>query len=267
MYQHTTPPFSLALITGASSGIGAAISHLLAEKGIPLIIAGRNSESLNVVAEQLKTRVPVTLFLGDLADSATRQKLLSLVKQRTPDLIINNAGFGLYGDVLNYETSVQEGIIEVNINAVFELAVEGARALRSQKRQGVIVNISSAADRLIFPGSAVYAATKAFVTQFSLSFDFETRDHGIRVLAACPGRVKTDFSFRASGGKLPSGNRLSMAPEFAAEEIWKQIQKRQSRRVFDWKTYWGTLVLRFLMPKKWMAKILSSAINKKTMDK
>src|ERR1700728_1079087 len=121
--------FSLALVTGASSGIGEAVARLLADKGIPLIIHGRNKEKLEKLAAELTLKVNVWIIIGDLADREGRDQVIKVINDRLPDLVINNAGFGLFGDVLTYSTQDEMKILEVDGNATVELTIEAARCL------------------------------------------------------------------------------------------------------------------------------------------
>lgn len=252
--------FSLACITGASSGIGEALCHLLAEKGIDLIIAGRNIDKLNQLASQLKVRTRIVS--GDLSLADDRKKLIEVIYKETPDLMINNAGFGLYGDALTFETPAQMEILKLNIDAVVEMSLESARAMISKDKRGVILNVSSAAAFQILPGFTLYAASKGFVNQFSESLNEELQPYGVSVLAACPGMVATNFRKRASEGK--AANELSslvMTPSFAAEQIWQQIQKRKSIHTFNWKYRLGTFLTQYIIPKKWAIKLVRSNIQ------
>lgn len=255
--------FAMALITGASSGLGEALCRLLAAKGIALLITGRNSSKLEQLALELQKQVKVIHFSADLAILSDRSKVIDILREYSPDLVINNAGFGLYGDILSYPTTAQLDILNVNGNAVLEISIEAARVMMVQKKQGFIVNISSAAAFQIFPQMAVYAAAKAFVNSFSEAFDMEMERYGIRILTACPGMIDTAFSVRAGGATSHTMNdNLKMSTEFAAEEIWWQIQKAKPLHIFDWKYRLGTY-LGFFIPKKWRAKILRKRITKR----
>jgi hypothetical protein len=255
--------FSLALVTGASSGIGEALCHLLASKGIPLLITGRNHTQLEQLAARLAKHVTVVSLPADLAIPEERKKIIKMIGKYSPDLVINNAGMGLYGDALTHATEKQVEILTVNGEAVLEITLEAARNLKLRNRPGVILNVASSAAFQIFPQLAVYAAVKTFVTNFSESFDQEMQPYGIRVLTACPGMVKTAFSKRA-GGSTPTGldKSLAMTPKFAAQEIWWQIQKGKMVHLFDWKyrlfTYLG-----YMLPKSWRIAILRRSIENK----
>ncbi|MGA8163839.1 MAG: SDR family NAD(P)-dependent oxidoreductase [Waddliaceae bacterium] len=252
--------FDLALVTGASSGIGRQLSRILAEEGIPLIIAARHVDQLNTLAQELGQKVEVTVFPVDLASPQEREKLIEKIGETVPNLVVNNAGFGLYGEALSYKIAQSMAMMEVNAAAVLELSLEAARVMISKHREGVILNVSSAAAFQIFPYFSVYAATKAFVNAFSESFDAELKPYGIRVLTSCPGVVATDFQRRASGGATREA-AFSMSVEFAANEIWKQIQQEKPLHIFDWKYRLGTFLGRYFIPKSLLVKILAKVIK------
>lgn len=257
--------FDLALVTGASSGIGEAFAELLADQGTALVISGRNQGRLNAVAERLRSKVEVSVVQADLSDVKERGKLVEVIKNRAPDLVVNNAGFGFYGEAVNLSTKKQMEMLEVDGAAVLELSLEGAKAMIEKGKKGVILNVSSAAAFQIFPYFAVYAAVKAFVNSFSQSFDEEVRAKGVRVLAACPGVVATRFRKRASQGKQQESDPFAMSQEFAANELWKQIQLEKPIRTFDWKYRVATFFSRYLVPNKLIAKFAKKAI--KAIDK
>lgn len=251
--------FSLALVTGASSGIGLALCHLLANNGIDLIISGRNEAQLTLLANELKNKVKVITCVGDLLVPAERQQVIDTIHTHAPDLVINNAGFGLYGEILTYDTQSQLDILNINATVLLELSIEAARTLISRKKPGVIMNVASVAALSVFPNSAVYASAKAFVLQFSQAFDYEVEPHGVRVLVCCPGMVETNFSQRAAGKNVEPDRSLVMTAEFAAQEIWWQIQQRKKCHIFNWK-YRLAISLSHFIPQKWLASLLAKRI-------
>lgn len=252
--------FTLALVTGASSGIGEALCRLLASKGIELILSGRNQAKLQEIAAGLPTHAEI--IPADLANGATRSKIIEKIQQRVPDLVINNAGFGLYGEALSHSTKDQMEILAVNGNAVLEITLEAARAMINASKKGVILNVSSAAAMQVFPYFAVYSAAKTFVNQFSESLDWETRYHGVRILTSCPGMVATDFPNRAA--KRPIGRQSdahTMTAAYAAQEIWHQIETEKPLHIFNWRYRLATFASRYLIPKSWVAHTLRNNIR------
>lgn len=253
--------FKTALITGASYGIGEALARLLAEKGIPLMLVARSSERLHSLAKDLSPLVPVEVIVCDLSHPGQLISLVKAVKSRKPDLIINNAGFGLYGDILTYQTEQLQEMVDVNVKALMELTIEGARALVGSGKQGVILNVSSVAGEMkIFPTFSIYAASKSFVTRFSESFDFEVAPLGVRILTSCPGMVDTHFRYRASGNEHQKASSRSMSVDYAAKEIWWQIQKRKRVHIFNWKYQW------MLALSRWIPKFLLSKGMRKEIE-
>lgn len=259
---------NMALVTGASSGIGMEICRLLASKNIPVIMTGRNIDRLNSLAFELRENYQnkqdgtpqIISFDADLQTDEGRYRVVQAIWKYAPDLIVNNAGIGLYGNALSHDTKEHLRLIEVNILALTEFTLEGAKAMSKANKGGVILNISSACDHLVFPDFSVYAASKAYVTSFSTSLYYEMLPLGVHVLTASPGMVSTNFRKRASGGNVHS-SLSSMSSEFAAKELWKQIQNRKKRVVFDWKTRLGLLLAKCL-PEKWSACLLSYSIRR-----
>lgn len=256
----TKTSFEWALVTGASSGIGEAVAHRLALEGINLILAGRNREKLEDLAQKMPVRSLIAQ--GDLMKAEDRKALIKLIHQHAPDLVINNAGIGFYGELLTRETEEQTAIIEVDVLALTEITIESARTLISKGKKGVILNVSSAAAWPIFPYFSVYSASKAFVNQFTRSFDSELSRHGIRVQASCPGMVDTQFRARAGGdGGADAYAVKRMTADYAAEQIWKQIQSGKTIHIFDLKTRLLALMARYLLPDFLVAKVMGQAIR------
>ena len=254
--------FQLALVTGASSGIGEALTRLLADQGINLLISGRNTAKLNQITQELQSKVKVESFSADLVSESGRQIVVDKIHRHAPDLMINNAGVGSYGEALSHPTQEQLDMLTLNGTAVLEFTLEAARTMVVKNKQGVILNVSSAAAFQIFPCFAVYAASKALVKHFSESLDEEMKPYGVRVLTACPGMVATHFVSRAGGE--PSGRRKNiMSPERAAQQIWWQIQKGKAVHTFDWKYRLATFLTHYVVPKKLLSLILRKEIEKR----
>lgn len=211
-----------ALITGASSGLGAELARILAKKGYKLILTGRDEKRLARIAASLGAE-----FLAcDLAKNRT--PLLDLIRKRCPDLVINNAGFTVYGDALSHPLALQQEIAEVNAMAALEIALESANTLKVHGKKGVILNVSSLAGELSFPSMAVYSASKAFLTSLSKSLDAELRVKGIRVLVSLPGQIATPFAENASRGRFrQSRSPFTLTPCSAAKKIVKQIERQK----------------------------------------
>ncbi|MDB6081412.1 MAG: Short-chain dehydrogenase/reductase [Chlamydiia bacterium] len=249
----------IALVTGASSGIGYELAKVLSKNNYELILCGRNVEALQALQAELVT--PSSLLTCDLAQERGRQLLINTIAVHIPDLVVNSAGIGFYGNADADETLE---IINVNCTALVLATLQAAKSLQACGREGIILNVSSALAFLPTPLMSAYSASKAFVNSFSLAQDHELASHGIRVLTACPGQVATQFRLRASKGFSPergTGNAFFvMSPEKVAHEIWKQIQKQQTLRIIDWKVRLLVCIERCL-PKRWVMSFLQKEIN------
>jgi short-subunit dehydrogenase len=251
----------LALITGASSGLGLALSHALSKHGIELLLTARNEEKLKSAAADLP---PSTQLVAcDLSHPEERKQLLELVHQKKPDLIINCAGFGLYGPALSHPTSSLIAMVEVNVQALMELTLEGAKAMIAGKKQGVILNISSAAAFHAYPTFCVYAATKSFVNFFSQGMHEELKAQGIHVLTVCPGQIDTEFKKVASKGFFQKKDKMTMTTEKAVNLILKQLDRLEPFSIIDWRYKWIVGLSKFL-PKKWVMNALAKSLKKRT---
>ena len=190
------PRWSLALVTGASSGIGRAIAVELADRGTDLVMVARRRDRLEELAEGLRARhgVRVDVLVADI----TEPDQLALVEDRlragTPpvDLLVNNAGRGGHGPFAELDVDYQEGQIRLNVLAPVRLthaAVGGMIA----RRQGGVLNVSSIAGLQPMPNVATYAATKAYLSNFSHALHEEVRAHGVTVTNLLPGFTRTEF--------------------------------------------------------------------------
>src|SRR6266480_4104411 len=186
-----------ALITGASAGIGREFARQLAGRARSMILVARREDSLVELADELQREHPnlrIHIRKVDLANLAELQDLLQWLDREKLgiDLLINNAGLGDSGPFANSDPVRNSEMTLVNVTALTSLT----RHLVPQmitKHHGGILNVSSSAGFLPIPGSAVYAATKAYVTSFSEALRAELRGTGVSVCALCPGPVVTEF--------------------------------------------------------------------------
>lgn len=254
--------FSKALVTGASSGIGMAVARLLAQKNISLVLSGRNEKELRRLQDECGSQVLVEVIVADLTNADQLDNLLKYIEEHDFDLIINNAGFGGYGDAVDIPLEKSKKMMELNINAMALIALQSAKRMVHLGLNGVILNVSSAASFFAFPGLTVYSASKAFVNSFSQGLDEELWEKGIRVLSSCPGVVKTHFAVNAGGEYLEKGQGISapMTGEFAAEEIWKQICDEKSLHVFDWR-YRLMVVFAKFVPQKLLSYLVKRGLK------
>lgn len=194
-----------ALITGASSGLGAEFARQLAPACETLVLVARREVALEGLAEALRARHPgldVGVIAADLTDPDARGSLMETLARAElqPDLLVNNAGMGDYGEFSGTEWPKIEAMLRLNIEAMTAMAHALVPGMVRQGG-GSVINVSSLACLLPIPDFAVYAASKAYVTSFSEAIRMELREHGIRVSALCPGPVHTEFGRVAGNGE------------------------------------------------------------------
>jgi uncharacterized protein len=194
-----------ALITGGTSGIGAAFARALAARGDDLVLVARNADRLSETATELKERYAVSVETIT-ADLAVRDEVAGIAERLASadqpiDLLVNNAGFAVRAKLTDADTTPHEHAIDVMIRAVLMLSAAAGRAM-CQRGAGTIINVSSTAG-FITTGS--YAAIKAWVTSYTESLANELHGSGVNVVALCPGWVRTEFHERAeiNMGSIP----------------------------------------------------------------
>lgn len=203
----------LALITGASSGIGAAIAKQLAGDH-DLVLVARRTDALEQVAASLKETISHVVG-ADLARPEGARELVAEVRARglAIDVLVNNAGFGVTGDVVTNDPTQLDEMIAVNVAAVTHLTRAFLPAM-VEKRAGGVLNVASTAGFQPGPGMAGYYATKAYVVSFTEALAYELRNSGVRVTALCPGPVATGFGARSGNDAM----RLFQSPLFAVAD-------------------------------------------------
>jgi short-subunit dehydrogenase len=179
-----------ALITGASSGIGETFARELAASNTDLVLVARSQAKLEELATELsgKYQIKTTVIPQDLTQPAAGQVVFETVQAQDLriDTLINNAGFGDYGAFSDRPLGKLLAMVQLNITAVVELTGLFLPSMQERK-QGAIINVSSIAGFQPLPYMSVYAATKAFVLNFSEALWAENKDLGVKILAVCPG--------------------------------------------------------------------------------
>lgn len=179
-----------ALITGASSGIGEEFARQLADKGYRLILIARRADRLHQLASQLNAEVEVVV--ADLATDEGMAKVEAAINDHSPDLLVNNAGFGTTGKFHHVEPYKIADMITVHGMATAILSRAALPAM-IDRGSGAIINVASIAAFIARPGSANYSATKAYMVALSRSLNAELRGTGVHVQALCPGFTYTEF--------------------------------------------------------------------------
>ena len=205
-----------ALITGASSGIGAEMARQLAAAGCNLILVARRTERLNALAEELST-VSVQVITLDLSDPLAPQMLFDEVARRglLVDILINNAGFGFQKPLLAMSLEEQLGMVDVNDRALLALTRLFAASM-AERGRGWILNVSSVSAWFPIPGMATYAASKAAVLHLSRALHEELKPFGVVVTALCPGGTRTEFSSLAREKMDPDLEKAMMPADRVA---------------------------------------------------
>jgi hypothetical protein len=209
-----------ALVTGASSGIGAAIAGELGSRGYSLVLVARREERLRSLATDITAEhgVEAEVITADLSTESERDRLQSELggRGRAVELLVNNAGFGHQADFNRSPRERMGEMVRLNVEAVVDLTSRFVGQMVDRGR-GSVINIASTAAFQPLPGSAVYAASKAFVLSFSEAIRTELRGSGVTITAVCPGPVKTEFTDVAGVGGVEE--RTPGAVWMSAEEI------------------------------------------------
>ena len=206
-----------ALITGASGGIGEAFAGRLAGDKHNLVLVARSEDRLRELCAELSAAhgIKANYIAADLGEPDSDARIFDETTRLGIhiDLLVNNAGFGSMGDFVDLDRERELAMIDLNVRALVALTHRCLPPMR-EKRKGTIINVSSAAGEQPLPFMATYAATKAFVTSFSMAVAEENRPFGIQVFALCPGPTRTNF-FEA--GKIDKS--LMLKGEQNADEV------------------------------------------------
>ncbi|HUY13008.1 MAG TPA: SDR family oxidoreductase [Terriglobia bacterium] len=202
---------NFALITGASSGIGASFARALAARGQNLVLVARSTDKVRALAQELSRDHPVEAlsYSIDLSLPGSPARLAEWLQKDQLDicLLVNNAGFGAQDKFLKVPLELQAQMVRLNIQAVLDLSWLLIPAMVA-RRAGGVINVSSAVSFQPIPNMATYSATKAFFTSFSMALAHELEGTGVRVVTLCPGTTRTNFF--DSGGFSQGGFRRAM---------------------------------------------------------
>jgi short-subunit dehydrogenase len=204
------------LITGASSGIGLELARLFAADRSDLVLVARDETRLNQLAAELRSRhgVEVKILVKDLTSTSAAQEIFEALRDTPVSILVNNAGFGMYGPFAGSELSMQTAMTLVNMTALVQLTHLFLQPMLA-RGEGRILNVASTAAFQPGPNVSVYYASKAFVYSFSYALSRELENTGVTVTALCPGTTRTEFFARA--GMRPAGRWPMMDARTVAE--------------------------------------------------
>lgn len=223
------------LITGASSGIGEVFARRLAARGRNVLLVARSEDKLITLCNELgrSNSIRAQYVALDLSLPESPARLFAEAEKRglTIDLLVNNAGFGSFGDFAKADLARELNMIDLNIKALVELTFLFLQPMRERK-QGAIINVASTAAFQGVPYMATYAATKAFVLSFSEALWEENRAFGVKIMALCPGVTDTNFFEAARGEKPPA--RASQTPEEVVDTALRGLARGKSHVISGW---------------------------------
>jgi uncharacterized protein len=225
-----------AVVTGASSGIGAAFARRLAADAYDLVLVARDDTRLRALAATLVAEhgVAVEALPADLATEDGQAAVAARLADSDVDLLVNSAGLTLNRALLESSVEAEERLLRVNVYAVMRLTMAVLPGM-VRRRHGGVINVSSvAAFAAAMPGST-YSATKAWVNNFSESVAHSVRPYGVRVMALCPGYVRTEFHRRAGIDMSRTPNWLWMDADRVVAEALRAHARGAIIRVVDWR--------------------------------
>lgn len=218
-----------AVVTGASNGIGRELALLLAKDGHDLLIAARDADRLDQVKMVLERGygVRVETFPADLSEPGGAERLHRYAVEHglRVDVLVNNAGFSDWTDLLDAEWTRQRSMMRLNMEALAELSYLFGRDMRERGR-GRILNIASVASMMAGPHMAMYFATKAFVRSLSEALAYELRDTGVSVTCVCPGPTNTGF---AKAARMSGRNFFTMTRPAGARALAEYAYRSMMR--------------------------------------
>ncbi|MBR0698429.1 SDR family oxidoreductase [Bradyrhizobium diazoefficiens] len=215
----------VTLITGASAGIGTELARVFAANGHRLALTARRADRLEALASELVAKggkKPIVIACDLEAPDAGATIAARLAAEGVElDHLVNNAGFGVFGDAIERDRDEQIGIVDVNVRALTDLSLRFADQLIRNK--GGLLNVGSVAGFLPGPGMAVYYASKAYVISFTEALRAELAPRGVRVTVLCPGPVPTEFQARAGVGSQHDTALLNVSAADVAQEAYRGL--------------------------------------------
>ena len=239
----------LAVITGASRGIGESYARQLAARGYALHLVARDAERLARVADEIREThgVAVEEIVLDLAQADGAERLYAEMRRRRAepvDLLVNNAGFGLYGEFVDMPMPRIQEMLVLHLLTVTKLVRLFLPEMR-EHRKGAIINVASVAGLTPLPYLSLYAATKAFMVSLGVGLDLEARKYGVAIQTCCPGRTATNFHATAGVKPYWAPGDQQTADEVVAESL-AALDRGRSFVVTGWRNRLLTRVQQFV---------------------
>ena len=246
------------LITGASSGIGKTFAYRLNDLGAKLILTARSKDKLDKMVLEMKHAQVIS---GDLSDPTFPDVLYLEIKKLnlSVDILVNNAGFGFSGLFLDSSIKNYEEMLNVNILSLTKLTHLFLNDMVDNKKGGII-NISSLASFQPIPYFSVYAATKAYVTSFTLGLYEEYREKNINILGVCPGYTKTNFNNRAQMSSKSVSGYLMSSEEVVEETL--QAYNKQKFLIINGRINRFVKFFTSILPRSWSLKMSKYVVKK-----
>jgi short-subunit dehydrogenase len=252
-----------ALITGASAGIGRAFALELAAGGTNLVLTARRRDRLAELSSELTTKysIKTEICVADLAQSSGPAEVFAFTEGKgiLVDLLINNAGFGAYGEFRNIEAARQAEMVQVNVVAVVHLTHLYLPQMIARKRGDILILASTAAFQAV-PYLTTYAATKAFDLIFAEGLAEEVAKFGVHVCALCPG--STESEFRQVAGQADHVLRKREPAQKVVRTGLKALAAGKSYVISGWKNYLGAHAQR-LLPRRLVNRAVAKAFGPK----
>lgn len=226
-----------ALITGATSGLGAAFARQLASEGFNLILHGRRRELLDQLAAELteKYESETEVLIAELTDDSGVEAVIARIQAADVTLLINNAGFGT-GNGFFADRSIDDEVAKIQVHAIATMRLTHAVLPRMlQKNRGAIINVSSAAAFLISPGGGAYGPSKAFLNSFTESLSAELSGTRVRLQVLCPGFFRSDFHKRIDMDVSGIPKQLWMSAEEVVQASLLGLSRNKTVVIPGWR--------------------------------
>lgn len=254
-------PRPIALVTGASAGLGRTFATQLAREGYDLVLVARDGERLRELSTDLMRQngAQCEVLSADLTIEDDVSRVVERIDRAPIDLLVNNAGFGTRGSLARTSPADQEAMIRVHVLAAHRLAQAAVQRMVAQG-SGAIINVSSIASWLTSPGNVNYNATKAWQRVFIESLSLELKRTGVYVQALCPGYTHTEFHHRGGMDKKRIPAWWWMSAERVVADSLRALRRRRPVVVVPGAGYkLAVLLIRFL--PRWLLRLILSTLR------